>query len=324
MTTIFIVSFLTAFLAVAALLYAPYLHRARAHQTLDRLSAYETVPGRAGMAAPLAGGVASTGTLTAGTFPAGEGFADRLLLPALTRIAGMARRWVDTSRSEPIRKKLFLAGVRKLSAEQFLAIKVSILAVAGLLYSTIAMSMLIVAGRSPWLLLPLVIGSYFLPDLWLRQRITKRQREIGRVLSDAIDIMTIAIEAGLAFDSALAKVAKHIGGPLGEEFGRTLWDLQMGISRTEAIRNLGERTTVAELQSFCATVVQADNFGISISKILRAQAVEIRTRRRQAAEEAALKTPVKLVFPVVLLILPALMIIIIGPGVLRIAEALFN
>jgi tight adherence protein C len=160
--------------------------------------------------------------------------------------------------------------------------------------------------------------------LWLRSRVASRQKTIARELPDMLDMLTISVEAGMGFDSALAKLVKNSRGPLAEEFGRVLQEVQAGASRKEGLRHLAERIDVPELRSFVASIVQADMFGVSIASVLRTQATELRLRRRQRAEEDAQRAPVKMVFPLIFCILPATMIVILGPAVVRIAIVLLG
>lgn len=299
MATIFTLAFIATFLTAVAILTIPFASRARVRQSLSHLSAYELSAADSEEKEPA--------------------FMDRIVWPLLDKITKLAGRGTDAGRTERVRQKLLLAGVRTVSAEKFTSIKLALGGIGLLVYLIIILPWLILAGWPFWIGLVLVALAFFMPDLWLQRRIENRQRQIGAALADSIDILTIGIEAGLAFDSALAKVAKNMDGPLSEELGRMLGELQIGVSRREALRNLGDRTTIGELQSFCATLIQADTLGISIGKILRTEASELRTSRRQAAEEQALKMPVKLVFPIVLCILPALLIVILGPAIVRIA-----
>jgi tight adherence protein C len=140
-------------------------------------------------------------------------------------------------------------------------------------------------------------------------------------MPDTMDLLTISVEAGLSFDAALAHVRKNVPGPLSDEIGRMLHEMQLGVSRVEAFRHLADRTDVEELKAFVLSMVQADTFGISVGKVLRAQAKELRMKRRQRAEEAAMKVPVKMLFPLIFCILPAMFIVMVGPGVIRIMRA---
>jgi tight adherence protein C len=177
--------------------------------------------------------------------------------------------------------------------------------------------LLIVAGG-----LGAVIG-FFLPDLLLRNSGQKRQQKIPRALPDALDMLTICVEAGLGFDAALAQVARYTRGPLAAEFARALQEMQIGKSRTEAMRSMGERNTAPEFRAFISAMVQSAELGIPVAQVLREQAKEMRVRRRQRAEEQAQKVPVKITFPLILCLFPALLVIIIGPGIIEISHSLF-
>lgn len=163
-----------------------------------------------------------------------------------------------------------------------------------------------------------VVAGFLLPDLWLGGVIAGRQHAIVRELPDMLDMLTISVEAGLGFDAAMARVVRVGAGPLAQEFGRALQEVQAGASRKEALRHIADRVDVPELSAFTVAIIQAEMFGISIANVLRTQAAEMRLRRRQRAEEAAQKAPVKMVIPLVLCILPATMIVVGGPAVLRV------
>ena len=250
-------------------------------------------------------------------------FAERVTQPGLTWLSHIARKVTPFGMIDHYKQQLIYAGTpRDLNVDKFLAFKaLCSLAILGILVLLVIKSMvpksrLVVAAM---ILLP---AAFFLPDLWLNRRIKKRQGLISRALPDTLDLLTISVEAGLGFDGALTKVIKNSQGPLAEEFSKMLSECQVGISRKEALKNLAERNDVPELRSFVAAMVQADVLGISISKVLHTQAHEMRLKRRQKAEEIAMKTPVKMVFPVVLCILPATLIVIVGPGAIRIFATL--
>lgn len=162
---------------------------------------------------------------------------------------------------------------------------------------------------------------YFLPDLLLLSRGQERDTAVQRELADTLDQMTIAVEAGLGFDAALIRVASNGKGTLAEELNRTLQDMRIGLSRRQAFQDLAERNNVDDLRSFVRAVMQADAFGISIGDVLRTQAAEMRIKRRQRAEAQAQKVPVKVLFPLMLCILPVLFIIIMTPAVMSLVEA---
>jgi tight adherence protein C len=179
----------------------------------------------------------------------------------------------------------------------------------------------------PILLLSATAGGavgFFVPDLLLYNAGQKRQAKIRVALPDALDMLTICVEAGLGFDAALAQVARNSEGPLAAEFARVLQEMQIGKSRSQALRAMVGRTTVAELRSFVSALVQAGELGIAVARVLREQAKEMRLRRRQHAEEQAQKVPVKILFPLITCLFPALMVIIIGPGGITIFHALFG
>jgi len=163
--------------------------------------------------------------------------------------------------------------------------------------------------------------SHFIPDLLLQSKGQERQRNIGLELPDTLDQMTIAVEAGLGFEAAMMRAAKNGAGPLAEELTRTLQDMQFGQSRREAYLALAERSTVTDLRRFLRAVIQADAYGIAIADVLRTQANEMRLKRRQRAEEKAMKIPVKVIFPLMLCILPALFIVLLGPVVIEVMAA---
>jgi len=140
-------------------------------------------------------------------------------------------------------------------------------------------------------------------------------------LPDALDLLTISVESGMAFDSAVSQVARNTRGPLADEFFRVLQEMQIGLSRSDAIRAMGERTDIAELKTFASAMVQADTLGIPIANVLRVQATEMRVKRSQRAEEMAQKVPVKILFPLIFCILPVLFIIIIGPAAITIFQS---
>jgi tight adherence protein C len=165
--------------------------------------------------------------------------------------------------------------------------------------------------------------GYLAPDLILWGRARERQGIIRIALPDALDQMTICVESGLGFDQALQRVAERGSGPLAQELQRALSELTVGIPRREALGNLVDRTDVDELRRFVVAVRQADEYGLPIARVLRVQASQLRMRRRLAAEERAMKMPVKIVFPLVICIFPALFVVLLGPAVIRIMQTLF-
>ncbi len=167
----------------------------------------------------------------------------------------------------------------------------------------------------------LVLG-YMLPVVWLGRQIARRKHNIVKALPDALDLITISVEAGLAFDSAIQRVTDKWDDELSKELARVLADMRLGRSRREALRDMATRTGVDDVQTFVAAIIQADQLGVPLSKILRIQSDQLRIRRRQRAEEAAQKAPIKMLFPMVFLIFPALFVVILGPAVPRIMSSL--
>ena len=189
----------------------------------------------------------------------------------------------------------------------------------------VALGLLVVSGRpgTVTVLVTVVVTgvAYFLPELLLYSRGQERQEAIALELADTLDQMTIAVEAGLGFESAMARAGANGKGPLAEELVRTLQDIAVGQPRRDAYLALAERTGATDLRRFIRAVVQADQYGVSIADVLRTQAQEMRLKRRQRAEEKAMQIPVKVIFPLILCILPVLFIVLLGPAVMDIADA---
>lgn len=168
------------------------------------------------------------------------------------------------------------------------------------------------------------LTGYTFPSAGLASRASKRQKEIRKAMPDTIDLLTISVEAGLGFDAALAQVVRNVPGPLSQEIARMLQEMQIGVSRTEALRHVNDRTEVQELDGFVLSMIQADKYGVGVAKVLRAQSTELRQKRRQRAEELAQKVPLKLLFPMIFMVLPALFIVILGPGAIQVYETFFG
>jgi tight adherence protein C len=162
--------------------------------------------------------------------------------------------------------------------------------------------------------------GFFLPILWLRSKIRNRQTQIVRSLPDALDLLTITVEAGMGFDGAIQKVAEKWDNQLSKGFNKVTQEMRLGISRREALKNMDRTMGVPDVTTFVAAIIQAEQLGVSIAKILRVQSEQMRVKRRQRAEEMANKAPIKMLFPMVFLIFPALFIILLGPAILVIME----
>jgi tight adherence protein C len=250
---------------------------------------------------------------------------DRMLMPSARRLGRLLVRVTPFDLHQRINEQLVLAGSPPgWDAERVVALKI-IGGVAGVVAGALLMT-LVGLPSALKILVVVVIGliGYLLPSSQVRSMASRRQRAIQRQLPDVMDLLTISVEAGLGFDAALAQVTKNVPGPLAEELSRLLQEVQIGVSRAEGFRHLSERTSVPELQSFTLSMIQADLFGVSIANVLRAQSRELRQKRRQRAEEIAQKIPVKLLFPMIFMVLPALFIIILGPGAIKIYQQFFG
>jgi tight adherence protein C len=252
-----------------------------------------------------------------------RGFGDRVLVPVVAGAGRVAKRITPLDARNRISQKLLLAGHPEgWDAERVLAFKV-IGAVAGLVGG-----IFLGAVMHPAPLVALVFtalltfAGFVVPDTMINRKVEERQKEILRTLSDTLDLLTISVEAGLSLNAAIAQVVQNVPGVLSAEFARMLQEIQLGVPRSEAFRHLAERTDVEELNAFALAMIQADVFGVSIASVLRTQAQQLRIKRRQRAEAKAQQTPVKIVFPLVLCVLPALFVIIIGPGAIQIAHGL--
>lgn len=255
--------------------------------------------------------------------PQEQSAGDRFLRPLLAMAAEVSRRLSPAGAASRIEKRLDYAGNPVgWTAERILAWKALaavVVGAAGLLigHRSAALSLIL-------MLAGLVIG-FFVPDLLLYNAGEKRQQRIQRELPDALDLLVISVEAGLGFDAALLNVAQKMGKTaIAGEFVRVLQEMQIGRPRADAFRSLGERTTVSELRGFVNALVQADRLGIPIAAVLREQAAEMRTKRQQRAEEKAQKVPVKILFPLVLCILPSLFIVVLGPAFIQIYHTIFR
>lgn len=241
-------------------------------------------------------------------------FTERVIAPLGGRLVGVGRRITRADTAIKIAHRLDIAGNPPAwDVNRIIGLKVLGMGVLA------ALGFLFLLGRDlPFDRVVLyTVGfaafGYMLPNVLLKNAGDKREALMRNSLPDAIDLLTISVEAGLGFDAAVARVAKNTSGPLAQEFARLLQEMQLGIGRSEAMRAMGERTSLADLKSFCLAMVQADSLGIPIARVLRIQSHEMRTKRRQRAEEAAQKVPVKILFPVIFFILPTIFIVVIGP-----------
>ncbi|MEO8329088.1 MAG: type II secretion system F family protein [Candidatus Nanopelagicales bacterium] len=248
-------------------------------------------------------------------------FGERVVSPGMARLTAFGRRFTPQDQAERIRHKLDLAGnPPQWDVDRIIAFKVLGLFGGGILGVVIGAAL---GGVLPAIGVAIAgaLLGYYAPNLALHQMAYNRSDQIRKDLPDALDLLTISVEAGLAFDAAVSQVARNTEGPLADEFFRVLQEMQIGMGRTEAMRALGDRTDVEELRSFVTAMVQADAFGIPIANVLRVQAKEMRIKRSQRAEEAAQKVPVKILFPLIFCILPCLFIVVLGPAGISIYDA---
>lgn len=253
-----------------------------------------------------------------------KNFGQRVLVPVVGTAGRVARRITPLDTRDRLAKKLLLAGSPAgWDAERVLAFKV-ICAVAGVFGGFLLSTMLQPAPLVSIVAISLLaFVGFVLPDSIVNRKVQERQKEILKTLSDTLDLLTISVEAGLSLNAAIAQVVQNVPGVLSSEFARMLQEIQLGVPRSEAFRHLADRTDVEELNGFALAMIQADVFGVSIASVLRTQAQQLRIKRRQAAEAKAQQTPVKIVFPLVLCILPALFVVIVGPGAIQIVTQLF-
>jgi len=248
--------------------------------------------------------------------------AERLIQPLFGGMRALAVRISPSGTGARLVRQLDSAGNPKLwTVESIMGAKGAALMIGGVL------GLVLGGGLAPKGLLISVAAAaagFFLPDLLLYNIAVKRQEELRRGLADALDMLTVCVEAGQGFDAALMQVARSTTGPLAGEFTRALQEIQLGKPRGEAFDSVSRRSNITEMRTFVTALVQADRLGLPIGSVLREQANQMRLIRRQRAEEKAMKVPVKILFPMLLCIFPAMFIVIIGPAGIRIADTFSN
>lgn len=247
---------------------------------------------------------------------------ERVIKPLLRAVAQFVARLAPQRNIEKTRLKLEMAGnPNNWGPTEFLGIR----GLMGILLGGLAFGLftLTKSGLGARLFLTLAVGAlgFYLPVLWLGQKIKARQEAIVKAMPDVLDLLTICVEAGLGFDAAMAKVVEKWDNELSRAFNRCLTEMRMGKSRREALRDMAERVNVPDLTSFVAAIIQADQLGVSIAKVMRIQSEQMRIRRRQRAEEKAQKAPVKMLIPLAFLIFPAILIMLFGPAALTVKNA---
>jgi len=250
-------------------------------------------------------------------------FFDRTVKPLAGRLSGAVARITSSSFTERTEKRLAMAGnPGDMKVADWLGIKaIATGVVAGLMFIIFG----VLGGSITQGLLLALVGTgigYIGPEFWLGRRVRARQKAILIGIPDALDLLTISVRAGLGFDAALGKVVEKLKGPLVDEFRRALAEVRVGKARREALRDIVPRTEVQPLTNFISAIIQAEQLGVSISKVLQVQSEQLRIERRQRAEEQAAKAPIKMLFPLVGCIFPSLFIVILGPAIILIVQNL--
>ncbi len=244
---------------------------------------------------------------------------ERTLRPMAARFSGLAQRFASPQKVSRTEKRLMMGGSPgELRTIDFLGMK---LVLAGLTGGAVFVTFGVVLGSPAFGMLGgIALGGlgFLLPELWLSRRIKSRQHRILLDVPDTLDLLTISVRAGLSFDGALAKVIEKTPGPLADEFRRALAEIRVGKVRRDALRDVVARTDVPALSNFIGAIIQAEQLGVPIAKVLQIQSEQLRIERRQRAEEMAAKAPIKMLFPLVGCIFPSMFIVILGPAIILI------
>lgn len=254
-------------------------------------------------------------------------FTERVIYPIARALGNLAIRFTPQNALQSLQHKLELAGSPTrleptiILAGQFITM---------VLFGGVVLLVFSI-GPMKWPLARVILASlgfglvgFYFPQLWLSSKISKRQTEIRKAMPDALDLLTICVEAGLGFDAAMAKVCEKWESELSLAFARVIQEIQLGKLRRDAMRDMADRVGIAEMTSFVAAVIQSEQLGVSLSKVLRIQADQMRIRRRQRAEEEAHKAPIKMLIPMALLIFPSLMIVLLTPAALRLVKSMLG
>ncbi|MGN6723088.1 MAG: type II secretion system F family protein, partial [Marmoricola sp.] len=249
-------------------------------------------------------------------------FSERVLLPLLAKVQSIGKRFSGDGEDEALQHKIEVAGAPagwtpdRIAAGKVLGF-IAALVISLLLSFAMGLSLLPTMG---FVVVASIVG-FQAPNMYLYQLGYNRTLLIEKELADAIDLLTISVESGLGFDAAAAHVARSTEGPIAGEFARMLQEMQLGRSRSEALRSMADRSNIVDLRTFVSAMVQADAFGIPIGQVLRVQSSEIRTKKRQRAEEQAQKVAVKILIPLIFCILPCLFIAVLGPAAISIMHS---
>jgi len=250
-------------------------------------------------------------------------FSQRIVLPIAKKMGEFVMRFTPQNAITSMSKKLELAGnPGNVDPAVFFALRFIGIPLGGIFFflDSIASTGSLMDGKGLLFGLPAAILGFYLPDLLLQSRIDRRQKEVRKAMPDALDLLTICVEAGLGFDAAMSKLYEKWDNELGRAFGRVVREIQLGKLRREALRDMADRLGVTEMSSFVAAVIQSEQLGVSMAQVLRIQADQMRIRRRQLAEEEAHKAPIKMLLPMALFIFPALCIVLMTPAALILIE----
>jgi tight adherence protein C len=249
-------------------------------------------------------------------------FRERVLAPAAARFASIPLKLNPRMTVESVQTRLLAAGLsQRISPQAFLAFKGGAL-VAGLTTGLVLPALVGVVATALFLVPSFGLVGFLGCDSFLTMRIRARREAVRAELPDALDLLAVSVEAGLGFDGAVSKLTEHMDGALVDEFAITMGEIRIGESRQTALKKMAERVPAPELAAFVRAVVQAEQLGISLGRILRVQAADSRLRRQAAAEEKAMKAPIKMLFPTVVFIFPAMFLVVLGPAMMNILSIL--
>jgi len=251
-------------------------------------------------------------------------FVERVIVPFMRRFGELSARFTPQKVLEDTTRKLELAGnPGRIDAATFLASRFVVAVVFGGLLILVSL-----ISPDPWplprtllVVIIFVAIGFFFPQLWLQSQINRRQHEVRKAMPDALDLLTICVEAGLGFDAAMSKVSEKWENELSLALARAIREIQLGKTRRDALRDMADRLGIAEMTSFVAAVIQSEILGVSLSRVLRIQSDQMRVKRRQRAEEEAHKAPIKMILPMALLTFPSIMIILLTPAAIQISKS---
>ena len=250
-------------------------------------------------------------------------FIDRVVNPLARKMGEFALRFAPQNAIQSVSRKMDMAGnPGNLDPTTFFALRFLGLPLGALLLllGYVSPKPNFIHDHQLWIFIPATIFGYYLPDLFLKARIDRYQELIRKAMPDALDLLTICVEAGLGFDAAMSKVAEKWDNELGQAFNRVVREIGLGKLRREALRDMSNRVGIPEMTSFVAAVIQSEQLGVPMAQVLRIQSDQMRIMRRQRAEEKAHQAPVKMVFPMGIFIFPALCIVMMGPAIMSLVE----